>query len=103
MTDYETHRPNSEDHEVLCLRAAHNVKSNAGIEGDKPATVFYRQGQQVSVGDLLVASPPSGVENLRIRDRQIVGPELMIAACLGGFELGKNVPCGHWGGLSRIG
>ena len=61
------------------------------------------QGEQIRVGHLLMAAESAALENCGIRHRQIVGPKLLMAAGLGGFQFGEDIGGGQWGRVARIG
>lgn len=93
----------SEDDEMLLAGAFYNISRNAGIEGDESAGMLDGQGEKIRVGHLLMAAESVALEDGGICHRQIVGPKLVMATGLGGFQFGEDIGGGQWGRVARIG
>lgn len=68
---------------MLDTGAAHGSEGDALIEGDEAAAVFYRQREQMQIGDLVVAVHAVDVDGSVIAQGDIVGPEFMIEGVAG--------------------
>jgi hypothetical protein len=67
-----------EEFEIPYRRAFYRFKRDRGIEGGKSATVRYRKGEKVDVGELAMALNVIPVEPSRIAYADRAGPEHML-------------------------
>lgn len=68
-------------------RAAHRAHRNGLVERHQASVVLDRKGQQVHVGDLLVAANPRPVDRAVVAQREVIGPERVVQFRAGALQL----------------
>lgn len=72
------------------------------VESHEPPAVRNGKREQVNVRDLLVPLQLAPVEHRRVRDGNIIRPERMVAALLGGIQSAEHEGGGLGSGVARI-
>ena len=68
---------------MLRSGAEHTGQRDGLVNADEAAAVMHGQGQQVEVGDLVVALNPGEVEEIVVAQGNIIGPEVMVQHATG--------------------
>ena len=93
----------SERDQIFLAASFNHAELDALVKRHQPSAMLYRKREQVNIRYLLMALQAVPVEGRRVRDRNVVRPESVMATTLGGVQSAEHEGGALRRGVTRVG